>query len=143
MPPTDKKEKEVAVSSGTRHTLKLTARKPVFFCATSEQVDVLDAPAVDAKPVGKLGRGECVRALAEKYERDAFFVRIERILPDPSLGYHCAPAESPGEGWICISRHGENFAAWSSLNGNPISNVAAGLDFNAIDHRFAEIFLDV
>jgi hypothetical protein len=116
---------------------------PVYFCALGEEVPVLDAPRADAKQVGKLGPGDLVRALAEKFEPDAFFVRIERIATDPPPSYYTARRQPPDAEWICVSRDGESFAFWSNIAGASLRPVSTSVDFDGMDDRFAKDFLDV
>jgi hypothetical protein len=112
--------------------------QPVYFTVCIESLPVWDAAGEGANQTGQLAQGTLVRAVAESYSDDAFFIRFERTDEGVATYYH-APLPSRRAEWICVSRNGQRFAFWSNTSGVALS----ALKFRDLDDRFSASFLDV
>jgi hypothetical protein len=113
--------------------------RPVYFTPLVDGVPVLRAPDASANATAQLNKGDIVRIVEERYQGNAYFVRFERVIPADSPSYYRA-AKQPKSQWICVTRDGEQFAFWSSVDGVALSRQ---LETNDLDDRFAALSADV
>jgi hypothetical protein len=114
-------------------------RAPVYFCTLAVPVSILSKPEASASVVGQLAEGSLVEVVAEKYDVDAFYVRIEQVDPQ-SATYYGAKGQPSGETWICVAKDGEQYACWSSVDADPLGPSSPAVD---LDDRFAALSPEV
>jgi len=113
-------------------------KSPVYFCSPSE-VSILDEPRPDANVVGKLAAGALVRIVAEHYETNAFFVRIDPVNEKQATYYEKFPLPL-AQKWICAAQDHNHFAFWSNVEATSLSPRKFLVD---LDDRFVALPPDV